>query len=240
MAATESARVLATDVIAGCRILDGERLTDAFGHLSARGGPADLLITPRVGPGLVRDPGALLGVTLAGEVVDGDPRLLPGEAAIHLGVLAARPDVGAVCRFHGPALMAFSTLGRPLPVTISVALAFGGPVALFPTALTVTTPAGGAALAAALGPGVAVMLQGFGAVTVGATVAEAVVRATLLERAAAAVLAAEAVGAPHAYTQEQASAFVARTAVVAEQVDRAWEYLKRRWPQATDDRSEQT
>lgn len=220
---------IGVELVAGGRILDGERLTDAFGHLSARGGPADLLMTPRVGPGLVRDPGELLAVTLDGEVVQGDPALLPGEAAIHLGILRARPDVTAVCRFHGASLMAYSTLGTPLPPTIGAAMAFGGPVPVFDTALTVTNVEAGDALAAELGPGVAVMLRGFGAVTVGASVGDAVVRATLLERSASAVLAARAIGEPVEYTVEQAAAFAGRTAVVAEQLSRAWTYLRHRW-----------
>lgn len=228
---------VAHDLVAGCRILDGERLTDAFGHLSARAGESEVLITPRVGPGLVHDPGELLAATAGGDVVGGDPAMLPGEAAIHFRILSARPDVGAVCRFHGASLMAWSTLGRPLPLTIAVALAFGGPVPVFQTALTVTTPEGGDALAATLGDGTAVILRGFGAVTVGATVAEAVVRATLLERAAASVVAAYAIGTPEHYSQAQADAFVARTAVLAEQVARAWTFLQRRWPLEPHDRS---
>jgi ribulose-5-phosphate 4-epimerase/fuculose-1-phosphate aldolase len=226
------------DLIAGCRILDGERLTDAFGHLSARGGEeADLLITPRIGPGLVRSPDQLLGVSADGEVQLGDPALLPGEAAIHVGLLRARPDIGAVCRFHGPGCMAYSSLGTPLPTTIGIGLVFGGPVPVFDTALTVTTAEAAEALAATLGSGTAVLLRGFGAVTVAPTVAEAVVRATLLERSAQAVLAARMAGEPQEYTADQADAFVARTAVVNEQLARAWEYLKRRWPPDHDPRS---
>jgi ribulose-5-phosphate 4-epimerase/fuculose-1-phosphate aldolase len=225
------------DILAGCRILDGERLTDAFGHLSARGGPADVLITPRVGPGLVREESELLGATLDGEVVHGDPSLLPGEAAIHFGLFRARPDIGAVCRFHGTACMAWSSLGISLPTTIGVSLAFGGPVPVVDTALTVTTPQAADSLASTLGAGTAVLLRGFGAVTVGATVAEAVVRATLLERSAAAVLTARAAGEPYEYTAAQADAFIARTAVVAEQLARAWHYLNQRWPSHDETRS---
>jgi ribulose-5-phosphate 4-epimerase/fuculose-1-phosphate aldolase len=226
-------RSLGAALVAGCRVLDGERLTDAFGHLSARLGPEHLLITPRVGPGLVESPDELLEAKLDGEVVRGDQTLLPGETPIHLRIMRAREDVSAVCRFHGPSLMAFSTLGEPLPPTIGIALAFGPEVPIFATALTITTSAAGDELADTLGAGSAVLMQGFGAVTVGRSVGEAVVRATLLERGAAAVLAARAAGTPLTYSGAQAEKFLSRTAVIDEQLARAWNYLQRRWPSNT-------
>jgi ribulose-5-phosphate 4-epimerase/fuculose-1-phosphate aldolase len=217
------------EILAGCRILDGERLTDAFGHLSARTPDGDVLLTPRVGPGLVREQDQLLRLTLEGEVLDGDPALVPGEAPLHLGMLRSRPNVGAVCRFHGPACFAFSTLGAPLPATTGLALMLGAAVPVSETSSTVTTLDGAERCAATLGDAGGVLLQGFGAVTVGRTVAEAVVRATFLERAAAAVLAVRGVGEPHVYSREQAEAFRARTAVIDEQVARAWTYLCDKW-----------
>src|SRR6266540_1918483 len=100
-------------LLAACRVLDGEGLTEAFGHVSARDG-GSLLLTPRVGPGLVGSVEELLRVDGSGALLAGDPDLVPGEAALHYAVYRARPDVACVCRFHGPAGLAFSTLGRPL------------------------------------------------------------------------------------------------------------------------------
>jgi ribulose-5-phosphate 4-epimerase/fuculose-1-phosphate aldolase len=222
------------EILAGCRILDGEGLTDAFGHLSCRvPGCEDVLITARIGPGLVRTPDDVLRVSFDGSVLDGDPALLPGEAALHLGLLRARPDVASVCRFHGPYCFAWATLGQPLPATSGMALMVGAPVPVHDTALTITTLDAAAACAESLGASGGVLLRGFGAVTVGASVPQTIVRATFLERAAATVLRAQVVGSPHEYTTEQAAAFAARTAVIDEQVRRAWTYLCDKWPVRT-------
>ena len=220
------------DILAGCAILDGEGLTDAFGHLSCRDGD-DILISARIGPGLVRTADDVLRVAPSGDVLDGDPALLPGEAALHLGLLRARPEVTSVCRFHGPYCFAWATLGQPLPATSGLALMVGAPVPVHDTALTITTPDAAASCAESLGDAGGVLLRGFGAVTVGVSVAQAIVRATFLERAAAAVIRARSIGTPHEYTPAQAAAFAARTAVIDEQVRRAWTYLCDKWPVST-------
>jgi ribulose-5-phosphate 4-epimerase/fuculose-1-phosphate aldolase len=221
------------DLLAGCAILDGEGLTTAFGHLSARGPDDVVLISGSAGPGFVHDASALLTTDLDGNVLAGDPIQLPGEVAIHLRILAARRDVGSVCRFHGPACIAWSTLGRPLPATIAMGLFLGPEVPWFDTTTTVRTAEHGDLLAAALGDGNAVLLRGFGAVTVGATVAESVVRAWLLERAADAVVTASAVGRPLAFPAGAVQALAAPDGPVPGQLRRAWNYLRHRWTPIT-------
>lgn len=218
------------DLLAACAVLDGEGLTTAFGHLSARGEDGRVLLSGNAGPGLVHGPGDVVEVDPAGTVLAGDPALLAGEAAIHLGILAARADVVSVCRFHGPSLMAWSTLGRPLPATIGMGLFLGASVPVFDTTSTVRTLEQGAALAACLGDGNAVLLRGFGAATVGRSVPEAVVRAWLLERNAAATLAATAAGEPQPYPPEAAAPFAAGDGPAAAQIARAWRWLCHRWP----------
>jgi 2-hydroxy-6-oxonona-2,4-dienedioate hydrolase len=220
------------DVVTGCRILDGEGLTDAFGHLSARADGDELHISPKLGPGLVTSPEQLLRMNLSGEVIEGDVTLMPAEAALHRGILRARRDVMAVARFHGAACMAWSTLDRPLPTTIAPALALGAGVPVFDTTRTIVSDEQADAVAAALGDGSAVLLRGFGAVTVGRSVAEAVVRAHALERSAAAVLAASAVSEPLAYPPLAARELAAGDAALTGQIQRAWTYMRRRHVEA--------
>jgi ribulose-5-phosphate 4-epimerase/fuculose-1-phosphate aldolase len=227
-AATLTTAGTRAQLLTACAVLDGAGLTDAFGHVSSREGGDGLLISPRIGPGLVRGEDELLGLGVDGSHRSGDASLVPGEAALHWGLMQARADIGSVVRFHGPSCFAWSTLGRPLPATTGLGLMVGAPVPVHDTALTVTTGDAARALAATLGDGAAVLLRGFGAVTVGATVAEAVVRAWFLERSAALVLAAATIAEPHTYTAAQAAAFAERRAVIDEQVARAWAYLAAR------------
>ena len=215
----------ADDLVTACRILDGEHLTDAFGHASVRI-DAGLLLTPKIGPGLVETPDQLLSLTADGTVTDGDFSLMPAEAPIHHGIMRARPDVNAVCRFHGSACMAWATLGRPLPTTIGPGLALGTSVPVHDTTKTIATNEQAVELAAALGDGSAVLLRGFGAVTVGRTVPEALVRAVALERSAAAVLAASAVGEPLVYPPEVAEELATHDVILVGQIMRYWNYLK--------------
>lgn len=220
----------AAELLAACAVLEGEGLTTAFGHVTARVDGDRVLLTGSQGPGLVRSSEDLLTCSLDGTVLDGDPSARPGEVAIHLGLLRARPDVMSVCRFHGPALLAFGTLGRPLPATTGMGLFLGHEVPCFDTSTTVTTAAQGDALAACAGDAPAVLLRGFGAATVGSSVMEAVVRAWLLERSAAAYLAASAVGEPLVYDAAAAAPFLTGTGPAVTQVKRAWRWLRARNP----------
>jgi ribulose-5-phosphate 4-epimerase/fuculose-1-phosphate aldolase len=217
------------DLLAGCAVLEREGLTTAFGHLSARVGSDAVRISGSAGPGLMRSSADLLTIALDGTVLAGHPGARPGEVAIHLGVLAARDDVAAVSRFHGPACLAFSTLGGPLPAVIGMAMFAGGEVPWFDTQITITTPEQGAALAAKLDRSPAILIRGFGAVTVGSSVADAVVRAWLLERSARAALDAMAAGTPLSYPVAAAAAFDPDLGAPARgQLDRAWRYLNAR------------
>ena len=221
------------DLLAGCAVLDGEGLTTAFGHLSLRTPAGTVLVSGNQGPGLVSSRDDIVEVDLDGRVVGGEESLRAGEVPIHLGILATRRDVGSVCRFHGPACMAFSTLGRSLPATIGMGLFLGAEVPWFDTSQTVTTLEQGAQLADCLGDAGGILLRGFGAATVGRTVAEAVVRAWLLERSAAAALSASAVAEPLIYPPAAAEPFKSLEGAAAGQVSRAWHYLCHRHPRRT-------
>ena len=213
------------DLITGCAILEGEGLTTAFGHLTARLDDGTILLSGNAGPGLVRGPGDVITVDAGGRVVDGDPKLKAGELPIHLGVLATQPAWNSVARFHGPATLAWGTLGRPLPATIGMGLFVGASVPVYDTHTTVTTDEQGRALADVWGDGPAVLLRGFGAATAGRTVREAIARAWFLERSAQAALTASAAGTPLAFPESAAVPFVAAEGPAAAQIDRLWHYL---------------
>lgn len=216
------------DLLAGCAILDGEGLTSAFGHLSARLDDGTILVSGNAGPGLVRTDADVIRVDAEGTVVEGDAALRAGELPIHLGLLAAQHGQHSIARFHGPAVLAWGALNRPLPGVLGMGLFCGHEVPVFDSGATVTTAAQGEALATAAAGAPAVLLRGFGAATAGRTVREAVTRAWLLERNAAAALAASAAGPPQPFGPDAAAPFAAADGPAAAQLARLWHYLCRR------------
>ncbi len=217
----------AEDIVAACRVLDGEGLTEAFGHVSARLDDGSILMTPRVGPGLVLSDDELLRIDADGGVLDGDGSLLPGEAALHLGAYAAREEVRAVVRMHGPSCLAVSTALDVVPAVAGIGMFCGAEVPVHDVSITVTSPEGGDAVAAALGSGPAIVLRGFGQVTVGEDVRVALARAIFLERNATALLGGAGVGFPRPYPQDAVDAFLAAGVGgnrIREQIERSWTY----------------
>jgi HCOMODA/2-hydroxy-3-carboxy-muconic semialdehyde decarboxylase len=222
---TGDALATAEAVVAACRILTGERLTEAFGHVSARIGDGRILISP-AGPGLVSGTDDLLEVQL--DHAGAASPAVPGEVHIHLSVYRARPDVSGVCRFHPPGGMAFSTLGAELLPTTSYGAFVGPRVPVHATSGLARSPAAGDAVAATLGAGAAVLLRGFGAVTVGACVEEATVRAVFLEREAVTSLAARGAGGGAPLEKDVVEPFSGDGELGHLQMQRAWAYYCRR------------
>jgi L-fuculose-phosphate aldolase len=141
-------------------------------------------------------PENILTIDLDGNVVAGTARR-HSEVYIHSEIFKQRVDINCVLHTHPPYAVALSATGRPMRASSQ-------PGALFYEARGIDTgPLNrirskemGAGVARALGPHRAVLLKNHGAVTVGATVAETVIGAIMLENAAMVQLAAEAAGDP--------------------------------------------
>jgi L-fuculose-phosphate aldolase len=131
------------------------------GNASARAG--DLVaVSPTSLPYATLRPEDVSLVSPAGELVEGaEPSV---ELPMHLAVLAARPDVGAVVHTHSPHATA-----QPL---VPVAVGVSGTAEL------------GAAVVAAAGDGDAVVIRNHGPVCFGADLAATLERAFALEDAA--------------------------------------------------------
>ena len=125
------------------------------------------------------------------QLVDQSGAVLSGAGArhseypIHLEILAARPDVGAVVHTHPPHAVALAAAGVPLLPVSHAANWFVPPqVPRFTaTADLILTSDLGKQLAAELGDGDAVFLVNHGIVTVGPDLQSATVRAVILEQA---------------------------------------------------------
>jgi L-fuculose-phosphate aldolase len=188
-------------VVTACRILFREghaALSGMAGHVSARdgtGAPSFVIKPVTVGFDEV-GPEDLVAVDLDGRKIAGEHKL-PGETAIHAGVYTAGPEVTCVIHTHPPFATALSCTEQALlPLTWTVG-ALGREVPVYdPGTLLIRTPEQGEALAEALGARGALLLKNHGVVVVGRTVAEATIRAVVLENAARLQWLARCFGGP--------------------------------------------
>jgi L-fuculose-phosphate aldolase len=141
-------------------------------------------------------PDNLLTIDLDGNVVAGTARR-HSEVYIHSEICKQRADVNCVIHTHPPHCVALSATGRPLRCYSQPSALFYGALGVYSDSINlIRSPALGAGVAKALGSHRAVLLKNHGVVVVGATIAEAVVSAIMLEIAARVQLLAEAAGEP--------------------------------------------
>lgn len=205
------------------RALGRHGLAHAYGHVSARDGDGRFLVSPpqplsSVAPG---DPGVAVPLS-QGPL---PPRALP-EVRMHRAIYRLRPDVGGICRFQSPALMALSALGRTPRVLHGLGAYFAPRPPLWPGTALVRDDDSAGAVAEMMGTGRAIVLRGNGAVTAGASLMEAACLAFFLEDAARleiALLPAAAGGAePIPYTADEAAQRAVGTGGLFE---RMWHFL---------------
>jgi L-fuculose-phosphate aldolase len=140
------------------------------GNASARAG--DLVaVSPTSLPYDKLQPGQICLVEPGGELVEGpEPSV---ELPMHLAVLTARPDVGAVVHTHSPHATALSLLEDEVAGLVPV-------VETVPSG----TPELGAAVLEAAGDGGVVVVRRHGPVCMGVDLADALARAVALEQLA--------------------------------------------------------
>ena len=217
---------LKQDIIAACRILTREGLVKGFGHVSARVPDSDLfLLTPRISLALVKEQD-LLVLNLKGETVAGK-RSAPFEAPLHAALLAARPELQSVVRIHARTANFFSVTDRKIEPVHNHGSFFSGEVPVFPKTDLISTPKLGGEVATALGNRPAILLRGNGQVTVGRSIAEAVIMAIYLEEAAEMLYGALQVGAPTFLSSDE-SALRKEETLPPVDLERAWNYYKSR------------
>ena len=140
----------------------------------------------------------IIAIDMDGKPLDGNVPP-PLEFHLHAEIYRARPDVQCVLHTHPPYAVALSSSGRPIRV-------YSQPAALFYESLGVYTDTINLIRSAEMGAGVAralashraVLLKNHGVVVTGATIAETVVGAIMLENAAQVQMITEAAGDPAA------------------------------------------
>lgn len=106
-------------------------------------------------------------LNLAGEVLDAPVGVEPtSEAAFHLAVYRARPDIAGICHTHAPYATVFAALGRELPPVITEALLYGGRCPLAPYAPPGTEALAGSIVQTLGESGLAALLERHGMIAV--------------------------------------------------------------------------
>jgi HCOMODA/2-hydroxy-3-carboxy-muconic semialdehyde decarboxylase len=209
----------ARDVRVAARALARAGLVHAYGHCSARIDSKQFLVSPAKPLGLIDARDEAVRVPCEGAL---PPGALP-EVIIHQHVYRTRADVGGIARFQSPHVMALSALGRTPRALHGFGAYFAPrpPIHLDPR--LARNDASAAAIVQLLGSGRAVILRGNGAVTVGATLHEAVAMAWYLEDAARVELAVLGCGVEAVEFSPQEAAD--RAASGGNLPERMWDFL---------------
>ena len=218
------------EVALGGRVLHDAGLSDlVWGHVSLRDAEGRGVWMKAGGLGFEEVTAAdVLLVDWDGNVIAGE-RPRHSEYPIHTEILRARPDAGSVVHVHPPHAIALAASGRPLQAFSHAAGFLGAGVRRYADAPgLVNTAAAGTALAAALGSDRVLLLTGHGAVTVGASVALAVMAAVMLERACELQLLAEGYGGVAAPLNAAEAARAYAHTLSDDHLIGAWRYLVRR------------
>jgi HCOMODA/2-hydroxy-3-carboxy-muconic semialdehyde decarboxylase len=146
-----------------------------------------------------------------------------GEVLVHQHIYRRRSDVGGIARFQSPSVTALSALGLTPRARHGFGAYFAPCPPLYPNPRLVRDPASAAALVEQLGPARGIVMRGNGAVTVGASIEEAVVMAWYLEDAARVELAVLGAGLDGTeFTPAEARDRAINTGRI---IERMWDWL---------------
>jgi L-fuculose-phosphate aldolase len=178
---------------AGQKLAARQLIAGGEGNIAVRLGEGRVLVTPKGAAKGALEPDDLVEVDLDGRRVRGT-REASTEVRMHLTILRARRDVGAVVHAHPPAATGFAAAGRTLDGDVLPELiAFVGPVALVPYGQTGTGELS-ERIEPLLADHEALLLANHGAVTMGRTLDDALHRMESLEQGARILLVAKLLG----------------------------------------------
>jgi HCOMODA/2-hydroxy-3-carboxy-muconic semialdehyde decarboxylase len=210
------------------RALARAGLVHAYGHCSQRISGDQFIVSPPRPLGLVGVDEPVVTVPTVGPL---PPDALP-EVIVHQRIYHRRPEVGGIARFQSPSLIALSTLGMTPRARHGFGAYFAPCPPLHEDPRLVRDAANAAALVDRLGSARAIVMRGNGAVTVGASIVEAVAMAWYLEDAARVELAVLSTGLQG---QEFTPAEVRDRAINSGRlIERMWDYLTANDPEAIE------
>ena len=174
------------------------------GNVSARASVEHIAITPRGIPYESMKPEDVVVVGLDGHLVEGQ-RKPSSETPMHAFLYRERPDVNAVVHAHSPFAVAFSVIGKSIPILCTEGLVVKGPIPVAEYACPGTEDQGRVAVQALQGPPAVtgVLLRNHGVLTIGPDLDRAYLIAYRLELSARIYHLACQIGNPVALTKEQ-------------------------------------
>ena len=201
------------------RALARAGLVHAYGHCSLRLDSDHFIVSPAKPLGLVTLQDTVVIVPTHGAL---PAEALP-EVLAHQYIYRQRSDVFGITRFQSPSLTALSTLGLTPKARHGFGAYFAPSAPLHSDPRLVRDSASAATLVEELGSARAIVMRGNGAVTVGATLEEAVVMAWYLEDSARVELAVLGTGLEAKILTPKEAADRAVTA--GRIVERMWDWL---------------
>lgn len=198
-------------------------LVTAYGHVSVRLDDRHFLVSAPQPLGTIEpgDPGIVVSLD--------EPNLPDSvlqEVRIHREVYRLRPDVGGVCRVLPPSVLALSALGKTARALTGVGAYFAPSPPLWHDPQLIRDDQRAVEVSQLLGNQSALVMRGNGAITVGASIEEALTMAVYLEDASHFELALLAATASEIdvveFTKEESEK---RATKAGGLVERMWHYL---------------
>jgi ribulose-5-phosphate 4-epimerase/fuculose-1-phosphate aldolase len=180
------------DLVLSYRILASHGVVDAYGHVSMRSPdhPERYFISRSLAPELVTADD-IMEFDLDSRPIDQRGRAMYLERYIHGEIFKARPDVHAVVHNHSPSVIPFGVANVGMRPLFNTGAFIGQGVPVFEVRdfqpsgdVIVKSPQLGGALAGILAKHPAALMRGHGAVVVGRSISEAVIRSVYLELSA--------------------------------------------------------
>lgn len=177
--------LLRRELADAARILSHERLSQGYGHISARlDDESYFLITPGRHLDDI-DPSEIELVQLDGEpLTHRSAEGPPAETHLHAAVYRRRPDVGAVVRAHPEYLQAFGIARVAVRPTHNFGAVLGETTALYDDVRSIYSKERAETVARTLGQARAVVLRGNGCLVIGSGIRTVTVATVWLEESA--------------------------------------------------------